>query len=46
LKLGQSLGTLGQTPEACVTLTEVGARFPGSIEATNAQIAMQGLACQ
>ena len=46
LKLGQSLGTLGQTPEACVTLTEVGVRFPGSIEATNAQIAMQGLACQ
>jgi tol-pal system protein YbgF len=46
LKLGQSLGTLGQTPEACVTLTEVGTRFPGSIEATNAQIAMQGLGCQ
>ena len=46
LKLGQSLGTLGQTPEACVTLTEVGVRFPGSIEATNAQIAMQGLGCQ
>ncbi len=46
LKLGQSLGTLGQTPEACVTLTEVGVRFPSSIEATNAQIAMQGLGCQ
>ena len=46
LKLGQSLGTLGQTPEACVTLTEVGARFAGSVEATNAQIAMRGLACQ
>ena len=46
LKLGQSLGTLRQTPEACVTLTEVGVRFPGSIEATNAQIAMQGLGCQ
>lgn len=46
LKLGQSLGTLGQTPEACVTLTEVGVRFPGSIDATNAQIAMQGLGCQ
>ncbi len=46
LKLGQSLGALGQSPEACVTLTEVGSRFPGSIEATNAQIAMQGLACQ
>ncbi len=46
LKLGQSLGTLGQTPEACVTLTEVGVRFPGSIDASNAQIAMQGLGCQ
>jgi tol-pal system protein YbgF len=46
LKLGQSLGTLGQTPEACVTLTEVGVRFPGSIDATNAQVAMQGLGCQ
>ncbi|MGB8812365.1 MAG: tol-pal system protein YbgF [Paracoccaceae bacterium] len=45
LKLGQALGTLGQTPEACVTLTEVGTRFPGSIHATNASIAMQGLAC-
>lgn len=46
LKLGKSLGTLGQTPEACVTLTEVGVRFPGSADATNAQAAMQGLACQ
>ncbi len=46
LKLGQSLGTLGQTPEACVTLTEVGTRFPGSIDATNAQVSMQGLGCQ
>jgi tol-pal system protein YbgF len=46
LKLGQSLGTLGQTPEACVTLGEVGVRFPGSIDATNAQVSMQGLGCQ
>jgi len=46
LKLGQSLGELGQTPEACVTLTEVGARFPGSAEATAAQTAMTGLRCQ
>jgi tol-pal system protein YbgF len=45
LKLGQALGALGQTPEACVTLTEVGTRFPGTIEATNAQVAMQGLGC-
>lgn len=45
LKLGQALGALGQGPEACVTLSEVGARFPGSIDATNAQIALQGLGC-
>jgi len=46
LKLGQALGDLGQVPEACVTLTEVGTRFPGSIDATNAQVAIQGLRCQ
>lgn len=45
LRLGESLGTLGQTPEACVTLTEVGTRFPGSVAATQAQVAMQGLGC-
>lgn len=46
LKLGEALGALGQTPEACVTLGEVGARFPGSLPATQAQVAMQGLGCQ
>lgn len=46
LRLGESLGALGQTPEACVTLTEVGTRFPGSLAATQAQVAMQGLGCQ
>lgn len=45
-KLGQALGRLGQTPEACVTLAEVGKRFPGSPDAANAQVAMQGLGCQ
>ena len=45
LKLGQALGSLGQTPEACVTLGEVGVRFPGTIDATNASVAMQGLGC-
>ncbi len=44
-KLGQSLGKLGQTPEACVTLAEVGKRFPGSADDTKAQTAMQGLGC-
>ena len=46
LKLGQGLGTLGQTQDACVTLAEVGTRFAGSIDATNAAVAMQGLGCQ
>lgn len=46
LKLGEALGTLGQTPEACVTLGEVGSRFPGSLAATQASVAMTGLACQ
>lgn len=46
LKLGQALGDLGQTPEACVTLTEVGTRFPGTVEAGTAATAMLGLGCQ
>lgn len=46
LKLGQSLGTLGQTPDACVTLAEVGNRFPGSVQATQAQTSMAGMGCQ
>ncbi len=46
LKLGEGLGALGQVPEACVTLGEVGARFPGSIAATQSTVAMQGLGCQ
>lgn len=45
LKLGQSLGTLGQTPEACVTLAEVSLQYPGTMAATQAPIAMQGLGC-
>lgn len=45
LKLGQALGTLGQVPEACVTLNEVATQYPGTSAATQAPIAMQGLAC-
>lgn len=45
LKLGQSLGTLGQTPEACVTLAEVGLRFAGAAQASEAATTMQGLGC-
>ena len=46
LKLGQGLGELGQVPDACVTLGEVGKRFAGTIQATNASVSMQGLGCQ
>ncbi|THD85855.1 tol-pal system protein YbgF [Aliigemmobacter aestuarii] len=45
-RLGRQLGALGQGPEACVTLTEVGARFPGSQAAADAAAAMAGLGCQ
>lgn len=46
LKLGEGLGKLGQVPEACVTLAEVGTRYPGSLAATQSTVAMQGLGCQ
>ena len=46
LKLGEGLGALGQVPEACVTLGEVGTRFPGTTAATQATVAMQGFGCQ
>ncbi len=46
LKLGEGLGALGQVQEACVTLAEVGSRFPGSMAATQATVAMQGFGCQ
>lgn len=45
-KLGEGLAALGQVPEACVTLAEVGVRFPGSMAATQADVARQGLGCQ
>ena len=46
LKLGEGLAALGQVPEACVTLGEVGIRYPGHMAATQAAVAMQGLGCQ
>lgn len=44
-KLGVSLGDLGQTSEACVTLGEVGVRFPGNPTVARAESARQGLGC-
>lgn len=46
LKLGEGLAALGQVPEACVTLGEVGIRYPGHMAVTQAAVAMQGLGCQ
>lgn len=44
-KLGQALGKLGQGPEACVTLAEVGKRFPGSADEATAKAAMVAQGC-
>lgn len=44
-RLGTSLAALGQTPEACVTLGEVGVRFPGDPTVAEAQSQMQTLGC-
>ncbi|WP_299679639.1 tol-pal system protein YbgF [uncultured Roseobacter sp.] len=44
-RLGRSLGGLGQTQEACVTLGEVGLRFPQDPAAEQARSEMQRLGC-
>ncbi|WP_420566605.1 tol-pal system protein YbgF [Thalassovita sp.] len=44
--LGQSLATLGQIQDACVTLSEVGVRFPTSASVEPAMVAMEQLDCQ
>jgi tol-pal system protein YbgF len=43
--LGRSLGQLGQIEEACVTLAEVGLRYPGSPAVAEAQSARASLGC-
>ncbi|MGB8623650.1 MAG: tol-pal system protein YbgF [Paracoccaceae bacterium] len=43
--LGMALQELGQTREACVTLGEVGARFPGLPVAAKAQDAISTIGC-
>ncbi|MEX5729652.1 tol-pal system protein YbgF [Rhodovulum iodosum] len=45
LQLGVSLGTLGQTQEACVTLSEVATRFPGATVVPEAAAAREALGC-
>jgi tol-pal system protein YbgF len=44
-KLGAALGKLGQASQACLTLTEVGKRFPGTPDEANAKVAMASLGC-
>ena len=44
-KLGDALGRLGQTQEACVTLAEVGVRYPSAAAVADAQSAMLNLGC-
>lgn len=45
-KLGASLGMIGQTQDACLTLAEVNVRFPGNPAVGLAQGEMQALGCQ
>lgn len=45
LNLGASLARLDQIDEACVTLAEVGIRFPDSVPAADAEIARQNIGC-
>lgn len=44
--LGTALGRLGQIEEACVTLAEVGFRFPGSAAVADAEAERRRLTCQ
>lgn len=44
-KLGVTLGALGQSQDACVTLGEVAVRFPGAPEVSEASQAMATLGC-
>lgn len=46
LELGKSLGALGQKNEACATLAEVPARFPGSAAAGQVGAAQASLGCK
>lgn len=45
-KLGFSLGALGQTQDACLTLGEVEIRFPGTDAVLEAQSSMRNFGCQ
>lgn len=44
-ELGRALGVLEQTQEACVTLSEVGVRFPNAPQVSQAEAQRQTLGC-
>lgn len=44
-ELGAALGRLGQTDQACITLGEVGVRFPASASVSDATQEMASLGC-
>ena len=44
-RLGNALGRLGQSSEACVTLGEVGIRFPDAAAVADAETAMRNIGC-
>lgn len=46
LELGTALGRLGKRREACVTLGEVGVRYPGSQAVAEARAEMAALECE
>ncbi|WP_246002287.1 tol-pal system protein YbgF [Pacificibacter maritimus] len=46
LRLGSSMASLGHIDKGCVMLSEVGNRFAGAPEASEAQAARQSLGCQ
>ncbi|WP_305972318.1 MULTISPECIES: tol-pal system protein YbgF [unclassified Mameliella] len=45
-RLGDALGALGSVSEACITLGEVAARYPGSDAVARATASRQSLGCQ
>ncbi len=44
-ELGAALGRLGQVDQACITLSEVGVRFPGGDMVAPAKVEMAALGC-
>lgn len=46
LRLGESLAALGQNSEACVTLSEVIARYPEALAAQHAQASLEEITCE